>query len=159
MKTILGLRLLTQLTLLLLCSACSAQMATTKPAIALERLSYKEAVTAYRSANRDENYRCIHQIADEQYKAEPEASAIAIAIDDVLYLKFNGHLLELTQMDISETSARYISSDSKVEAGYSIVKQFNFSEYNESDDRYVDLWVKTPDGTHHVSTFGNRCGV
>lgn len=159
MKIVFGLRLLNRLALLLLCSACSAQMATTKPAIQLERLSYKEAVSAYRSANRDENYRCIHQVADEQFNAEPEAPAIAIAIDDVLYLKLNGRLLELTQTDISENSARYRSSDGKLEAGYSIIKQFNFSEYNESDDRYVDLWVKTPDGTQHVSTFGNRCGV
>lgn len=144
---------------LFLCSACAAPPQAEKPAIQLQSLSYDEALQAYHSAGRDENYRCIHQAADNHYKTSADAKAVAIVIDDVLYLKLNGRLLELAQTEISEKAACYTNSGAQIEAGYLIVKQFNFSEYNESDDRNVELWVNTPDGTQHVKIFGNRCGV
>lgn len=125
----------------------------------MQYLSYNEALQAYHSAGRGETYRCIHQTADDHYKTSPDAKPVAIVIDDVLYLKRNGRLLELKQVEISEKTARYTTSDSQTEAGYSIIDQFNFSEYNESDDRNVELWVKTPAGTQHMKTFGNRCGI
>ncbi len=151
--------LMAYLPLLFLCTACAAPLQTEEPAIQLQGLSYDEALQAYRGAGRDENYRCIHQAADDHYKSGTAAEAVAIVIDDTLYLKLNGRLLELRQMEISEKAARYTNSDARIEAGYSIIKQFNFSEYNESDDRNVDLWVNTPEGTQHVKTFGNRCGI
>lgn len=151
--------LLAYLPLLFLCTACAAPLQTEKPAIQLQSLSYDEALQAYHSAGRDENYRCIHQTADDHYKTSADIKTVAVVIDDVLYLKLDGRLLELAQTEISEKAARYTDSDARIEAGYSIIKQFNFSEYNESDDRNVDLWVKTPEGTQHVKTFGNRCGI
>lgn len=151
--------MLTYLPLLLLCTACAVTPQAEKPVIQLQSLSYDEALQAYRGAARDENYRCIHQTADDLYKASTDAQIVAIVIDDVMYLKRNGVLLELGQIEISEKAAHYTNSDARIEAGYSIIKQFNFSEYNESDDRNVDLWVKTPEGTQHLKTFGNRCGI
>lgn len=151
--------LLAYLPLLFLCSACAAPPLAEKSVIQLQSLSYDEALQAYHSAERDENYRCIHQTADDHYKASADAKTVAIVIDDVLYLKLNGRLLELAQTEISEKAARYTNINARIEAGYTIVKQFNFSEYNESDDRNVELWVNTPDGTQHVKTFGDRCGV
>jgi hypothetical protein len=144
---------------LLLCSACTAPPQVEKPTVQLQSLPYDEALQAYHGAGRDESYRCIHQAADDHYKTSADAKAVAIVIDDVLYLRLDGHLVELAQTEISEKAARYTNSDARIEAGYSIVKQFNFSEYNESDDRNVELWVNTPDGTQHVKAFGNRCGV
>lgn len=148
----------TCLPLLLLCSACRAQQPMESP-VQLQTLSYAEALQAYRHADRDENYRCIHQIADDQYKASSAAKPIAIVIDDALYLKLDGRLLELAQTDSDEKTAHFMSDTANVEAGYSIIKQFNFSEYNESDDRHVDFWVKTPSGKRQLKTFGNRCGI
>lgn len=151
---------LTQISLLFLCGASHAQQPqSASTTLVLENITYEEALKAYRSANRDENYRCTHKIADDQYNAKANAQVIAIAIDDVLYLKLNGRLLELTQTDINEKSAVYKNSDIRIEAGYTIIKQFNYSEYNESDDRNVDLWIKSPRGTQIVKTFGDRCGI
>lgn len=151
--------LLAYLPLLFLCSACATQSQTEQSAAQIQYLSYNEALQAYHGAGRDETYRCIHQAADGHYKTSPDAKPVAIVIDDVLYLKRNGRLLELQQVEISEKAARYTTSDNQTEAGYSIIDQFNFSEYNESDDRNVELWVKTPAGTQHMKTFGNRCGI
>lgn len=151
--------LLAYLSLLFLCTACAVTPKSEKPAIQLQSLSYNEALQAYRSDARDENYRCIHQATDDHYKTNVDAQILAIVIDDALYLKRDGVLLELGQIEISEKTAHYANTDAQIEAGYSIIKQFNFSEYNESDDRNVDLWVKTPDGIQHLKTFGNRCGI
>lgn len=150
--------LLAYLPLLILCSSCASPLQAEEPAAPLQSLSYDEALQVYHSAAREENYRCIHHAADDRYRASTDAKIVAIVIDDVLYLKRGGRLLELGQTEISEKAARYTNSDARIEAGYSIIKQFNFSEYNESDDRNVDLWIKTPEGTQHVKTFGNRCG-
>ncbi|MDO9618122.1 MAG: hypothetical protein Q7J43_10630 [Pseudomonas sp.] len=145
--------------MLFLCSACTVQPQKEKPSLQLQNLTYADALQAYRSTPRNENYRCTHQLADDNYTASADAKVVAVEIDDALYLRQDELLLELGQTQFSEKAARYENSISQIEAGYSIIKQFNFSEYNESDDRHVDLWVKTPKGTQHVKTFGHRCGI
>ncbi|MEO4049111.1 hypothetical protein AAFN46_18755 [Pseudomonas sp. CAU 1711] len=147
--------LLASFPFILLSSACSAQEVT----LQLEALSYEEALQAYHHAGRDEIYRCIHQIANDHYEATATAKPIAIVIDDVLYLKLSGKLIELIQTEADEKSARFASEVTTAQAGYSIIKQFNFSEYRESDDRHVDFWVETPSGKQQLKTFGNRCGI
>lgn len=136
-------------------SACSAQGHSSQ----LETLSYEEALQAYHGGGRDEIYRCIHELADDQYQVAIPAKPIAIVIDDVLYLKLAGKLTELTQIRLNEKSAAFLDASTTTEAGYTVVKQFNFSEYRESDDRYVDFWIKTPTRKQQLRTFGNRCGI
>lgn len=148
------LRILSTL-LLLLCIQVQAGCASSR----LDDLTYEEAVEAYRATSRFENYRCIHLMADGDYRPVEAAKPIAIEIDDVLYLKLDGRLYELAQTAMDETEANYGASTGELEAGYTIIRQFNHSEYGESDDRHVDFWVKTPDGKQSFKTFGNRCGV
>jgi hypothetical protein len=125
----------------------------------LESLTYEEAVEAYRATGRFENYRCIHLLADDNYKPVKTAQPTAIEIDEVLYLKSDGRLHELSQVTANETEASYGTSTEELKAGYSIVRAFNQSEYGESDDRHVNLWVKTPGGKQTFKTFGDRCGL
>ncbi|MNZ83584.1 hypothetical protein D3C78_1023170 [compost metagenome] len=141
--------------LLLLCIHAQTGCASTK----LDNLTYEEAVEIYRAASHFENYRCIHLAADDNYQPIKAAKPIAIEIDEVLYLKIDGRVHELTRTTVSETEASYVNSTDKLEAGYSIVRRFNYSEYGESDDRHVNLWVKTPDKKKAFKTFGDRCGL
>ncbi|MDA8486837.1 hypothetical protein NNO07_27580 [Pseudomonas resinovorans] len=147
--------LLSSLSFVLLGSACSTQGNSPQ----LGTLSYEEALQAYHGSGRDEIYRCIHELANDQYQVVPPAKPIAIVIDDVLYLKLAGTLTELTQIRLDEKSASFADASTATEAGYTIVKQFNFSEYRESDDRYVDFWINTPTWKQQLRTFGNRCGI
>lgn len=147
--------LLSSLSFVLLGSACSTQ--GTPPQ--LGTLSYEEALQAYHGGGRDELYRCIHELADDQYQVVPPAKPIAIVIDDVLYLKLDGKLTELTQIRLDEQSASFVDASTATKAGYTVVKQFNFSEYRESDDRYVDFWINTRTRKQQLRTFGNRCGI
>ena len=151
--------LLACLSIFFLCSACTVQPQKEKPSLQLQNLTYADALQAYRSTARNENYRCTHQLADDNYTASADAKLVAVEIDDVLYVKQNHLLVELEQTQLSENGAHYANTIKQIEAGYSIIKQFNFSEYNESDDRHVDLWIKTPKGTQHLKTFGHRCGI
>lgn len=141
--------------LLLLCIHAQTGCASTK----LDSLTYEEAVGTYRAASRFENYRCIHLAADDNYQPIKTAKPIAIEIDEVLYLKSDGRVHELTRTAVSETEASYTNSTGELEAGYSIVRRFNYSEYGESDDRHVNLWINTPDGKQTFKTFGDRCGL
>lgn len=125
----------------------------------LESLTYEEAIEAYRATGRFENYRCIHLLADDNYKPIKTAQPIAIEIDEVLYLKSDGRLHELPQVTANAAEASYGTGTEDLEAGYSIIRRFNPSEYGESDDRHVNLWVKTPGGKQTFKTFGDRCGL
>lgn len=151
--------LLAYLSMLFLFSACTVQPHKEKLSLQLQNLIYADALQAYRSTARNENYRCTHQLADDNYTASAYAKFVAVEIDDVLYVKHNHLLVELEQTQLNENSAHYENTIKQIEAGYLIIKRFNYSEYNESNDRHVDLWIKTPKGTQHMKTFGYRCGV
>lgn len=138
-----------------ICSACSSR--GNEPQ--LDTLSYEEALQAYRLAGRDETYRCVHKAANDQFQATGAAPTIAVVIDDVLYLKINGNLIELAQTEISEKSARFVGNSKGIQAGYTIIKQFNFSEYRESEDRYINFWIESASGKQHQIAFGERCGI
>lgn len=126
-------------------------------ALELEAITYQEAVTQYQEGGGIENYRCVLVPADEQYQALPNAKPIAIEIDDVLFVKIAGSVQELQKTDISETRTAYAHTD--MSATLTTVRQFNYSEYNESDDRHVELAFKVSGKTETYKTFGAACGL
>ena len=68
-----------------------------------------------------------------------------------------GTVQELQQTEISETGAAYAHAD--MSATLTTVRQFNHSEYNESDDRHVDLTFASAGQTATYKTFGAACGL
>ncbi|WP_457788390.1 hypothetical protein [Pseudomonas sp. PL-6] len=126
-------------------------------AIELEPITYQEAVTQYQEGGGIENYRCALVPADEQYQALRDAQPIAVEIDEVLFVKIAGTVQELQQTDISETRTSYVYED--MSATLTTVRQFNHSEYGESDDRHVDLTFKSAGETETYKTFGAACGL
>lgn len=126
-------------------------------AIELEPITYQEAVTQYQEGGGIENYRCALVPADEQYQALRDAQPIAVEIDEVLFVKIAGTVQELQQTDISETRTSYAYED--MSATLTTVRQFNHSEYGESDDRHVDLTFESAGETETYKTFGAACGL
>ncbi|MGP0170280.1 hypothetical protein ACSVIJ_00205 [Pseudomonas sp. NCHU5208] len=126
-------------------------------ALELEPITYEEALTQYLEGGGIENYRCALLPADEQYRALPDAQPIAVEIDEVLFVKIDGSIQELQQTDITETRAAYARAD--MSATLTILRQFNQTEYNESDDRYVDLAFEAGGKTETYKTFGAACGL
>lgn len=126
-------------------------------ALELEPITYREAVTQYQESGGIENYRCALVPADEQYQALSDTQPIAVEIDEVLFVRIAGTVRELQQTDISETHAVYAHSDMR--ATLTTVKQFNPSEYNESNDRHVDLAFESSGKTKTYKTFGAACGL
>lgn len=123
----------------------------------LEAITYQEAVTQYQEGGGIENYRCALVPANEQYQALHDAKPIAIEIDDVLFVKIAGSVQELQQSDISETRTAYTHAE--MSATLTTVRQFNYSEYNESDDRHVDLTFEAGGKAQTYKTFGAACGL
>ena len=126
-------------------------------ALELEPITYQEAVTQYQEGGGIENYRCALVPADEQYKALDDSQPIAVEIDDVLFVKIDGFVHELQQREIDETRTAYAFED--MSATLTTVSQFNQSEYNESDDRHVDLTFASAGQTATYKTFGAACGL
>ncbi|MDP2715140.1 hypothetical protein [Rheinheimera sp.] len=126
-------------------------------AIELEPISYREAVAEYRSSGGNENYRCVLLPADEHYQAMTKTSPIAVEIDQVLYIKIAGSLHTLQQSDIDNSGTRYAADN--ISATLTIISQFNFTEYSESDDRHVDLSLQAGGKERLYKTFGTACGI
>lgn len=126
-------------------------------ALPLEPITYQEAATRYQEGGGIENYRCALAPADEQYHALRDAQPIAVEIDEVLFVKLDGTVQALQQTDITETRTAYAHDD--MAATLTTVSQFNHSEYNESDDRHVDLVFEADGKTETYKTFGAACGL
>lgn len=126
-------------------------------ALELEPITYEEAVTQYQEGGGIENYRCALVPADEQYKTLDDSQPIAVEIDEVLFVKIDGFVHELQQREIDETRTAYAFED--MSATLTTIIQFNQSEYNESDDRHVDLSVESGGQTATYKTFGAACGL
>lgn len=126
-------------------------------ALELEPITYQEAVSRYQEGGGIENYRCALVPADEQYRALRDAQPIAVEIDEVLFVKIAGTVQELQQTDITKTRTAYAYAD--MSATLTTVRQFNQSEYGESDDRHVDLDFESGGKTESYKTFGAACGL
>ncbi|MDH1263845.1 hypothetical protein [Pseudomonas sp. GD03944] len=126
-------------------------------AFELEPITYQEAVSQYQEGGGIENYRCVLVPVDGQYRTLGEAKPIAVEIDNVLFVKLDGFALELQQRDINETRTLYAFEG--MSARLATVNQFNQSEYNESDDRYVDFTFQSAGQTVFYKTFGTACGL
>lgn len=126
-------------------------------ALKLEPLTYQEALTRYQETDGIENYRCALVPADDHYRPIRDALPIAVEIDEKLFLKTAGTIQQLQQTDMSETSTAYAADG--MTATLAIVRQFNHSEYNESDDRHVDLAFEVQGKTDIYKVFGAACGL
>ncbi len=126
-------------------------------ALELEPITYQEALTRYQESGGIENYRCALVPADDQYRAMRDAQPIAVEIDEVLFVKTAGTLQELQRTNITETRTAYAADG--MAATLTIVRQFDYSEYNESDDRHVDFAFEADGKTVVYKTFGAACGL
>ncbi|MCQ4317980.1 hypothetical protein EA797_19895 [Stutzerimonas zhaodongensis] len=126
-------------------------------ALELEPITYQEALTRYQETGGIENYRCALVPADDHYRAIRDALPIAVEIDEMLFVKTAGTVQQLQQTDMSETHTGYAADG--MTATLTIVRQFNYSEYNESGDRHVDLAFVLQGKTAIHKTFGAACGL
>lgn len=126
-------------------------------ALELGPITYEEAVAQYQQGGGIENYRCVLVPADEEYRLQPDAEPVAIEIDDVLFVKITGTVQALQQTEMTETRTAYVAEG--MSATLTTVSQFDFSEYNESDDRHVDFVFEAGGNTETYKTFGAACGL
>ena len=152
-----------QLTLgMLLVLATAITSAQTTPP-ALSTFSFKEATAQFRKTiNPDgQNAQCGYVQADARYKAKKGAPNIAVELDDVLYVKYQGRLIALKTVKENKQSTNYADNTSGLRINIRLIKQFNRSEYGESEDRLGDLTVSNSANKvlQRLKVAGWSCGV
>lgn len=145
--------------LLLAVAAAVASAQTTSPA--LTPLSFEEAEAQFRKTINPDGQvsQCGYVQADARYKAKQTAPNIAVELDGILFVKYQGRLVALKVVKESKRRIDYANKASGLRISINLIKQFNQSEYGESDDRHADLTVTTAAGSRRIKTAGWSCGI
>lgn len=118
-------------------------------------ITYEEALEKFNEEHSDENYRCQYSL----FGVSENSSLTAVEIEDFIYLKKNGSIIELVGKDRDENAGSYSSRDGGLKISYKVLKKYNFSEYQESDDRDVEIKFTYQGKVEVVKMYGIRCGV
>ena len=122
----------------------------------METFDFKEATARHLSPH-NEGFvsQCAYNLPGQEFSD----GALVVELDSSLYLKWQGALIELDQLSIGEDSAEYANRNHMIQLSYRIMRRFNFSEYQESDDREVDVRIDTPTGSRALQLIGKSCGI
>ena len=145
---------------LLLAVAAAAASAQTTSTV-LTPFSYKEAEAQFRKTiNPDgQTSQCGYVQADARYKAKQTAPDIAVELDDVLIVKYQGRLVTLKNIKYGKRRIDYADKASGLRISINLIKQYNRREYGESEDRHADLTVTTANGSQRIKVVGWDCGI
>lgn len=110
-----------------------------------------------------ENYtwQCPYVISDDYYHSKLPTDSPLVDFFEVdesrLYMKADNRLLKLELSSSKNNLYRYNNGDVKVDLA--IKKKFNFSEYDESHDRNVDITIYFHGKKQYVKAVGLSCGI
>ncbi len=76
-----------------------------------------------------------------------------------LYIKKNNNIIELIRSSEKENPTEYTSIQSRLDVRIKIIKESNFSEYQESHDRIVEVEINTPGEKYSLQLLGESCGI
>ncbi|BAV78199.1 hypothetical protein PCAU_5990 [Pseudomonas chlororaphis subsp. aurantiaca] len=120
-----------------------------------DAITYEEALEKFNEKHSDENYRCQYSLSG----VNENSPLTAVEIEDFIYLKKNGSIIELAGKDRDENAGSYSSRDGVLNMSYKVLKKYNFSEYQESDDRDVEFKFSYQGKVEVVKMHGIRCGI
>ncbi|WP_458378813.1 hypothetical protein [Pseudomonas chlororaphis] len=118
-------------------------------------LLYEEALQKFNEAHEDENYRCQYSLAS----TGENAPLVAVEIEDFLYLKLGGSIIELKSGERGEDFGNYGSESEGVKFSYKVLRKYNVSEYQESDDRDVEVEFSYRGKSEVLKMYGFGCGI
>lgn len=124
--------------------------------IPMEIIDFREATEFHLNLHSEGFvYQCAYNLPSQE---SPER-ALVVELDNSLYLKWQGQLIKLDQLSISESAVEYANPDNMIKLSYRVTRRFNFSEYRESDDREVNMRIDTPTSSKTLSLTGRGCGI
>ncbi|MGE7958760.1 hypothetical protein ACQKQA_19605 [Pseudomonas sp. NPDC089530] len=118
-------------------------------------ITYEEALEKFNEEHSDENYRCQYSLSG----ANENSPLTVVEIENFIYLKKNGSIIELVGKDRGVNTGSYSSRDGELKILYKVLKKYNFSEYQESDDRDVKVKFIYQGQVEVVKMYGIRCGI
>ncbi|WP_143492585.1 hypothetical protein [Pseudomonas chlororaphis] len=120
-----------------------------------EIITYEEALGRFYEKHSDENYRCQYSLLG----VSENSPLTAVEIENYFYLKKNGNIIELVGKGRDENTGNYSTRDGELKISYKVLRKYNFSEYQESDDRDVEFRFSYQDRVEVVKMYGIRCGT
>ncbi|AIC23036.1 hypothetical protein EY04_30235 [Pseudomonas chlororaphis] len=118
-------------------------------------ITYEEALEKFNEEHSGESYRCQYSLSG----GNENSPLTAVEIEDFIYLKKNGSIIELSGKDRDENAGSYSSRDGELKMSYKVLKKYNFSEYQESDDRDVEFKFSYQGEVEVLKMHGIRCGI
>ncbi|QNR47766.1 MULTISPECIES: hypothetical protein [Pseudomonas] len=118
-------------------------------------ITYEEALQKFNEAHEDENYRCQYSLVG----MSEDAPLAAVEIEDFLYLKLSGSIIELMSRGRGEDFGNYGSESEGVKFSYKVLRKYNVSEYQESDDRDVEVEFSYRGKSEVLKMYGFGCGI
>lgn len=147
---------LISLFLLFLTSACSTSQANK-----LEPFDFKDATRKFRDQQHDTPG--VWYCSYSEHKTSENAAtqeALMVEIDEkYLYIKNSKNIIELTRTQEDSETIDYSNKQLSINARIKPLKISNFSEYQESHDRTVEVEVSTPANRYSLQLFGESCGI
>ncbi len=121
----------------------------------------------YRDINKvvKDNYtwQCPYVISDEKYNVNIPSDSPLVDLFEVdekrLYIKVSGKLIKMDLKSSTENYYVYLNKNERMEVDLKINEKFNFSEYDESHDRKINLTIKTINGMEAFNAIGQSCGI
>ncbi|WP_394235662.1 hypothetical protein [Pseudomonas anguilliseptica] len=86
--------------------------------------------------------------------------ALMVEIDEkYLYIKNSKNIIELTRISEDSETIDYTNKQLPINVRVKLLKISNFSEYQESHDRTVEVAVSTPTNRYSLQLLGKNYGI
>jgi hypothetical protein len=126
----------------------------------LQPFNYKDANRLFEKQRHDGGvWFCGYAENKSSENTDPEEVLIAEIDEKYLYIKKSNNIIELIRDPENNDTINYSNASQHISARIKILKLSNFSEYQESHDRTVEIEISTPKNRYSLQLLGESCGI
>lgn len=154
------IRKLSSLSLLIMPILFSAAC-NSAPQSKLQLFNYKDATSIFQKQHQDSPGVWLCSYTESKLpKNTASADVLMQEIDEkYLYIKKDNNIIELTRSSEKDNPTEYKNIPNHLSARIKIIKRSNYSEYQESHDRIVEVKINTPENNYSLHLLGEACGI
>lgn len=137
-------------------TACSS-----KPQNELQIFNYKDAIRVFQEQQHDTPgvWTCSYAEKNNT-KTNTDAESLMVEIDEqYIYIKHNNQFIELSLMTRDKEKSIYKDKQKNLSLQVDIINKSNYSEYQESHDRIIEIELKISGENYKQQLLGEACGI
>jgi hypothetical protein len=131
------------------------------PSNKLQTFNYKDATRFFQNQHHDSPG--VWSCSYTKNKLSENTTSPEVLMQEIdeayLYIKQNDNIVELALSSKKENFTEYKNIPNHLSARIKIIKRSNYSEYQESHDRIVEVKIKTPENNYSLHLLGEACGI